>query len=162
MSDIPVVILCGGQNTRMRGATELKKELVEIGGRPILWHVMRIFSAYQFNRFILTLGYEAQQIKRYFLEYEALTRDFTVRLGGAGNGGDIRFHGAVDHPEWTVSLRDTGVHTDKADRVLRVADQLTAAPSFYLRRRRWQRGPGGAGRLSQSAWQVGDGDDGPG
>lgn len=57
MEQIPVVILCGGQGTRMRGSTLTKKELVEIGGRPIIWHVMRIFSAYGYNRFILTLGY---------------------------------------------------------------------------------------------------------
>ena len=79
--DIPVVIFCGGEGTRMRGGTLTKKELVEIGGRPIIWHVMRIFSAHGFNRFVLPLGYEAGQLRRYFLDYEAMTRDFTIRVG---------------------------------------------------------------------------------
>jgi glucose-1-phosphate cytidylyltransferase len=81
MEDIPVIIFCGGEGTRMRGGTLTKKELVEIDGRPIIWHVMRIFSAYGFNRFILPLGHEATQIKRYFLDYEAMSNDVTVRVG---------------------------------------------------------------------------------
>ena len=79
--NIPVIIFCGGEGTRMRGGTLTKKELVEIGGRPIIWHVMRIYSAYGFRKFVLPLGYEAGQLKRYFLDYEAMTRDFTVTLG---------------------------------------------------------------------------------
>jgi glucose-1-phosphate cytidylyltransferase len=129
MSDIPVVIFCGGEGTRMRGGTLTKKELVEIGERPIIWHVMRIFSAYGFNRFVLPLGYEAQQIKRYFLNYEGLTRDFTVRVGQRRN--QIAYHGEELHPEWEVSLVDTGRRTDKASRVSRVADYLTG-DRFFL------------------------------
>lgn len=122
MNRLPVVIFCGGEGTRMRGETLTKKELVEIGGRPIIWHVMRIFSAYGFNRFVLPLGYEAQQIKRYFLNYEGLTRDFTVQVGQRRN--HISYHGAELHPEWEVSLVDTGLRTEKASRVARVADYL--------------------------------------
>ncbi|MDX1417905.1 MAG: sugar phosphate nucleotidyltransferase [Candidatus Promineifilaceae bacterium] len=129
MSDIPVVIFCGGEGTRMRGGTLTKKELVEIGDRPIIWHVMRIFSAYGFNRFVLPLGYEAQQIKRYFLNYEGLTRDFTVRVGRRRN--HIAYHGEELHPEWEVTLVDTGRGTDKASRVYRVQDYLTA-DRFFL------------------------------
>lgn len=133
LADIPVVILCGGQSTRMRGDTPLKKELVEIGGRPIIWHVMRVFSAYGFNRFVLTLGYQAEQMKRYFLDYEALSRDFTVQLGGpAGHGGrpQLTYHGPAGHPEWEVVLADTGLNTDKATRIARVAHHLTADHFF--------------------------------
>lgn len=106
----------------MRGGTLTKKELVEIGGRPIIWHVMRIFSAHGFHRFVLPLGYEAQQIKRYFLNYEGMTRDFTVKVGRRRN--HIAYHGEELHPEWQVSLVDTGLRTDKASRVARVADYL--------------------------------------
>ena len=122
--DIPVVIFCGGEGTRMRGGTLTKKELVEIGGRPIIWHVMRIFSAHGFNRFVLPLGYEAQQLRRYFLDYEAMTRDFTITLGN--HSGDIAFRGPEQHPEWAVSLVDTGLRTDKAGRISRVIDCLSA------------------------------------
>ncbi len=162
----------------MRGGTLTKKELVEIGGRPIIWHVMRTFSAHGFNRFVLPLGYEAQQLRRYFLDYEAMTRDFTIRLGsptrsegkdplpnplpegegmgaedpllnplpeGEGMGaedprpnsfpggegtGKIAFRGPEQHPEWQVSLVDTGLRTDKAGRIARVAGYLTADRFF--------------------------------
>jgi len=137
--DIPVVIFCGGEGTRMRGGTLTKKELVEIGGRPIIWHVMRIYSAHGFNRFVLPLGYEAQQLRRYFLDYEAMTRDFTIRVGSPslrqgsreGEGtGRMKFRGPEQHPEWDVSLVDTGLRTDKAARIARVADYLTAERFF--------------------------------
>lgn len=125
--NIPVVILCGGQGTRMRGSTLTKKELVEIGGQPIIWHVMRIFSAFGHNRFILTLGYGGEQLKRYFLHYEAMQRNFTVQIGGpAHHGGrpQLQYHGTSDHPEWEVCLIDTGLHTEKASRIARVAEHL--------------------------------------
>lgn len=129
MEDIPVVIFCGGEGTRMRGGTLTKKELVEIDDRPIIWHVMRIFSAYGHNRFILPLGHEAAQIKRYFLNYEAMTRDFTVRVGKRRR--HVSFHGDETQPEWEVSLVDTGLQTDKASRVAKVASYLDA-DRFFL------------------------------
>ena len=107
----------------MRGGTLTKKELVEINGRPIIWHVMRIFSAYGHNRFVLPLGYEAAQIKRYFLNYEAMTRDFTVRVGKRRR--HVSFHGEEDHPEWVVSLVDTGLQTDKASRLAKLNRHAT-------------------------------------
>ena len=112
----------------MKGGTLTKKELVEIDGRPIIWHVMRIFSSYGFNNFVLPLGYEAQQIKRYFLNYEAMSRDFTVRVGRRRN--EIAYHGGESHPVWEVSLVDTGQRTDKASRVARVADYLKSERFF--------------------------------
>lgn len=125
MKQIPVVILCGGQGTRMRGQTLTKKELVQIGGRPVLWHVMRIFSAHGFNRFILTLGYESQQIRRYFLDYEAMTRDLSLRLGFKVGENRLEFQSENDHPDWEVFLCETGLRTDKASRVARVRQHLT-------------------------------------
>ena len=131
MEDIPVVIVCGGQGTRMRGSTSRKKELVEIGGRPILWHVMRIFSAHGCRRFVLALGYGQDQIRRYFLEYEPMMRDVTLQLGGSGNGRSrTTFHGEFTHPTWDVSLIDTGLNTEKASRIAKVADYLDADRFF--------------------------------
>jgi glucose-1-phosphate cytidylyltransferase len=129
MADIPVIIFCGGEGTRMRGGTLTKKELVEIDGRPIIWHVMRIFSAYGYNRFILPLGHEAAQIKHYFLNYEAMSSDFTVRVGKRRRF--VSFHGQESHPEWEVSLVDTGLDTDKASRIARVAHYIDA-DRFFL------------------------------
>jgi glucose-1-phosphate cytidylyltransferase len=86
---LPVVVLCGGEGTRMRGSTPTKKELVQVGGRPIIWHVMKIYAAYGHTHFILTLGHRAQDLKRYFLEYESTSRDFTVRLGRSGAITDV-------------------------------------------------------------------------
>src|SRR5438093_8106971 len=78
----PVVILCGGKGTRLREETEFKpKPMVEIGGRPILWHVMRNFAAHGFNEFLICLGYRGELIREYFLHYGAMSRDFTVLLG---------------------------------------------------------------------------------
>jgi glucose-1-phosphate cytidylyltransferase len=131
MEDIPVVIVCGGQGTRMRGSTSRKKELVEVGGRPILWHVMRIFSAHGCHRFVLALGHGQDQIRRYFLEYEPMTRDMTVQLGGPSNGrSHTTYHGEITHPTWDVSLIDTGLNTEKASRITRVADYLNADRFF--------------------------------
>ena len=126
--DIPVVIFCGGQGTRMRGGSATKKELVEIGGRPIIWHVMRIYSSFGFNRFILPLGYEAQQIKSYFLHYEAMSRNFTIEVGQRKNR--VTYHGEEAHPEWQVSLVDTGLHTEKASRLVKIADYIKAKRFF--------------------------------
>ena len=80
-ASIPVVILCGGQGTRLAEQTEVRpKPLVEIGGRPILWHIMKHYSRYGFNEFVLALGYKGDQIKRFFRDYHALGRDMTISL----------------------------------------------------------------------------------
>jgi glucose-1-phosphate cytidylyltransferase len=101
-----VVILCGGQGTRLRQETEVRpKPMVEIGGRPILWHIMKLYAHYGLKEFVLCLGYKGYQIKEFFLNYEARMKDFTVRLGAAPA---VKFHNG--HPEegWTVTLAETG------------------------------------------------------
>lgn len=126
MSDIPVVIMCGGQGTRM-GNTLTKKELIDIGGRPLLWHVMRIFSAYGHNRFILALGHQADQVRRYFLEYESMTRDVTIQLANPNSGDGhphVAFSGDYGHPPWEVTMVDTGLETERAARLAKLADYL--------------------------------------
>jgi glucose-1-phosphate cytidylyltransferase len=128
---IPVVILCGGQGTRMRGQTATKKELVRVGEQPIIWHVMRIFSTYGHNRFILTLGYQAEQMKHYFLDYNLMARDFAISLG---NNADEKttplLLNELDHPTWEVILADTGLHTEKASRIAKVSQHIEAERFF--------------------------------
>lgn len=126
MNDIPVVIMCGGSGTRF-GNTLTKKELVDIGGRPLLWHVMRIFSAYGHNRFVLALGHMGDQVRRYFLEYEAMTRDTTIHLAGVGevNGRSrLSFGGEYEHDPWEITLVDTGLETGRAARLLQLERYL--------------------------------------
>ncbi len=104
-----------------------KKELIDIGGRPLLWHVMRIFSAFNYNHFVLALGHHGEQIRRYFLEYEAMTSDTTIYLAPNedGNGRSrLTFQGGRDHAPWKISMVDTGLETEKAARVARLADYL--------------------------------------
>lgn len=105
VESIPVVILCGGMGTRLAEQTEIRpKPMVEIGGQPILWHIMKHYSYYGFNEFILALGYKGEQIKRYFLDFYTLGRDFTVTLE---NG---KVHTIKDNKvdPWRVHLVDTG------------------------------------------------------
>jgi len=128
MSDrLPVVILCGGQGQRMKGSTSTKKELVEIGGRPILWHVMRIYATYDQTRFILTLGHQAEDIKRYFLEYKPMSYDFTVRLG---QPDATTFHERQPMQDWEITLADTGLDTMKGSRIYRIRDYIDTDTFF--------------------------------
>ncbi len=126
-SSIPVVILCGGEGTRMRGSTPIKKELVEVGGRPIIWHVMKIYATHGHTRFILTLGYRAEDIKQYFLEYEPMSCDFTVRLD---RSGAISYHQSNAEENWKVTLAYTGLHTNKGSRIYRVAQYIDSDTFF--------------------------------
>jgi glucose-1-phosphate cytidylyltransferase len=124
---LPVVILVGGKGTRMQGDTPTKKELVEVGERPILWHVMKIFAAYGHTHFILTLGYQAEALKRYFLDFEPMSHDFTLQLG---NSGHIQYHQREHQEDWHVTMIDTGLHTEKGSRVRRVAPYIEADTFF--------------------------------
>ncbi len=102
-----VVILCGGQGTRLREETEFRpKPLVDIGGRPILLHIMKLYAHYGFTEFVLCLGYKGGMIKEHFLNYEAMNNDFTVSLGASRN---IVHHGSHDEEGFSVTLADTGL-----------------------------------------------------
>jgi glucose-1-phosphate cytidylyltransferase len=80
-SEVPVVILCGGMGTRLREETEYRpKPLVEVGGRPVLWHIMKIYGSQGYKRFVLCLGYKGEMIRQYFLNYRLMTRNFTLQL----------------------------------------------------------------------------------
>lgn len=119
----PVVILCGGLGTRLREETEYRpKPMVEIGGRPILWHIMKAYAAAGFTDFVLCLGYKGEVIKEYFLNYEAMHNDCTVSLG---KPGAIEYHSRHDEQHWRVTLADTGAQTMTGARIKRVARYLT-------------------------------------
>jgi glucose-1-phosphate cytidylyltransferase len=116
-SKIPVVVLCGGQGTRIREASEkLPKPLINIGSQPILWHIMKLYGFHGFRRFILCLGYKAWDIKQYFLEYEEMMSDFTVRVG---NEREYLSRESLD--DWEVSLVDTGIETGTGGRIEKVS-----------------------------------------
>jgi glucose-1-phosphate cytidylyltransferase len=114
---IPVVILCGGAGTRLSEQTETRpKPLVEIGGRPILWHIMKHYSRYGFNEFVLALGYKGDQIKRYFLGYHAVWQDITVDLAD----GSVSPLSGNKEP-WKIHLVDTGESTLTGGRLRQLA-----------------------------------------
>lgn len=113
-----VVILCGGMGTRLREETEYRpKPLVEIGGRPIVWHIMKMYSHYGYKEFILCLGYKGWLIKEYFINYEMMNKDFTVEIG---RRSDIRFHNGQEEEGWQVTLAETGLNSMTGSRVKQV------------------------------------------
>jgi len=122
-TDIPVIILCGGLGTRLREETEYKpKPMVEIGGKPILWHIMKIYSFYGFTNFILALGYKGSMIKNYFLNYKYFNNDFSINLGTY----DTWQYGKNDEDErkWKVTLIDTGETTMTGARIKKCAEYI--------------------------------------
>ena len=122
---IPVVILCGGKGTRM-GDRTIPKPLVEIGGRPVLWHVMKIYAAQGFTDFVLALGYRGDLIKRYFLEYDWQSRDFTLALG---DGAPV-YHTPNDTTNWRITFAETGLETMTGARIRKVARYIDT-PRFF-------------------------------
>lgn len=113
-----VVILCGGLGTRLREETEFRpKPMVEVGGRPILWHVMKMFAHHGLTDFVCCLGYKGNQIKEYFLNYEAMNSDFTVALG---DRKPISYHTTHQEQNFKVSLVDTGQDSMTGGRVKRI------------------------------------------
>lgn len=117
-----VVILCGGMGTRLREETEYRpKPMVQVGGRPILWHIMKIYAHYGFKDFIICLGYKGDMIKEYFLNYEAMNNDFTIPLGNYSN---IQYHSNHQERDWCVTLADTGEETQTGARVKRIENYI--------------------------------------
>jgi glucose-1-phosphate cytidylyltransferase len=121
-----VVILCGGQGTRLREETEFRpKPLVSVGERPILWHIMKLFSHADLRDFVLCLGYRGNMIKEYFLNYEAMNNDFTICLG---KRQAVHFHEAHAEQDFHVCLADTGQETMTGGRLKRVARYIDSDP----------------------------------
>jgi glucose-1-phosphate cytidylyltransferase len=124
------VILCGGHGTRLREETEFRpKPLVEVGPRPILWHIMKHYQHFGFADFVLCLGYRGAMIKDYFLNYEALANDFTIRLG---QPNAVDFHGAHDEGNFSVTCAETGLKTMTGGRLKRIKRFLTPGEPFFL------------------------------
>ena len=116
-----VVILCGGQGTRLREHTEhLPKPLVDVGGRPLIWHIMRGYAHFGFTDFVLCLGYKGWRIKEWFLDHDARMNDVTLELGR----GRPRLHGQEEGRGWKVTLVDTGDAAMTGARVHRVSHLL--------------------------------------
>ena len=115
-----VVILAGGMGSRLSEETETRpKPMVEIGGHPILWHIMKHYAHHSFNEFAIALGYKGEMIKRYFVDYATLSGDLTV---GVGSGSVDRHDGERD--DWVVHLVDTGRDAQTGGRIARLAPVL--------------------------------------
>ncbi|GAB4517669.1 MAG: glucose-1-phosphate cytidylyltransferase [Anaerolineae bacterium] len=113
-----IVILCGGKGTRLQEETEYRpKPLVPIGGKPILWHIMKNFAHHGYTDFVLCLGYRGNMIKEYFLNYEAMNNDFTINLGQS-NG--ITYHSAHQEQDYRVTLAETGLESMTGWRVKQI------------------------------------------
>jgi glucose-1-phosphate cytidylyltransferase len=113
-----VVVLCGGLGTRLREETEYRpKPMAEIGGRPILWHIMKTYAHFGLRDFVLCLGYRGNMIKDYFLNYEAMNTDFTICLGEKSR---IAYHEPHREQGFSVTLADTGLETMTGGRIKRV------------------------------------------
>jgi glucose-1-phosphate cytidylyltransferase len=124
-----VIILCGGKGTRLSEETVSKpKPMVEIGGMPILWHIMKIYSHYGYNRFILALGYKGEQIKQYFYNYRITGADFSLKMDP---GYDIEYLNHSDEKHWEIVFVDTGEETLKGGRIKRVEEYIKT-DEFHL------------------------------
>jgi glucose-1-phosphate cytidylyltransferase len=125
------VILCGGRGSRLREhGTSIPKALIEIGGRPILWHLLKLYVHHGFADFILCLGYLGHDIKRYFLEQHWLNADFTLRLATSGDFHLHRQHS--DDDDWELTFAETGLDTNTGGRVKRIASYLGDDEDFFV------------------------------
>ena len=130
LKHMKVVILCGGRGTRLREETEFKpKPMVLVGDCPILWHIMKLYSHYGFNDFILCLGYKGEMIKDYFLNYDEANHDFTLNLGPEGKQ---IIHHEKETPRWNITFADTGLDCETGSRIKRIEKYLDDDKNFFL------------------------------
>jgi len=123
------VLLAGGLGTRMGSESTLRpKPMVEVGGKPILWHIMKILSHAGIKEFIICAGYKAEYISNYFVNYARINADFTVKLGEKTS---VTYHGDWhDEADWTVTVANTGRDTMTGGRVKRIRDYVGDEPFF--------------------------------
>ena len=115
------IILAGGVGSRLAEETEVRpKPMVEIGYRPILWHILKIYAHYGFKDFLIALGYKGEHIKRYMADYASLSTDLTVDVGK----GTVETHQPTETEDWRVTLVDTGRHTETGGRMLKLLPHL--------------------------------------
>ena len=125
-----VVILCGGKGTRIRGVDDdLPKPLIPIGHYPIVWHIMRSYAYYDYNDFVLCLGYKGEVIKNFFLNYRAMASDFTIDFS---NNHQLDFDKADEQIDWQVTLADTGQETLTGSRIKKIQHFIGDDDMFML------------------------------
>ncbi|MFJ9450899.1 glucose-1-phosphate cytidylyltransferase [Herbaspirillum sp. NPDC101397] len=125
-----VVILCGGQGTRIRDVSDnLPKPMIPVGGLPILWHIMKYYATWGHKDFVLCLGYMGKSIKDFFLNYEQNTRDFSLVLGGAKS---IEYHTEHKEADWRVTLAETGLDALTGARIKRIRKYIGDDENFML------------------------------
>ncbi|HEX75399.1 MAG TPA: glucose-1-phosphate cytidylyltransferase [Dehalococcoidia bacterium] len=123
------IILCGGRGVRLQEETEFRpKPMVEIGGKPMLWHIMEIYSHYGYNRFILALGYKGEHIKKYFYDYRIVSSDFTLVMNPHK---PPKIHSVPDECDWEITFVDTGLDTLKGGRIKRL-EKYIKSDNFHL------------------------------
>ncbi len=128
MKHMKAVILAGGLGTRLREETEIKpKPMVEIGGKPILWHIMKTYSSYGVKDFVICAGYKSEVIRNWLVNFEFLNSDFTLKLSGKS---EIKFHDHLTESNWTITLADTGQQTMTGGRIHKVKKYLDGESFF--------------------------------
>ena len=126
-----VVILCGGKGTRLHEETEFRpKPLVQVGGMPILWHIMKIYSHFGYKEFILCLGYKGYMIKEYFLNFEYMSNDFTLDLRSKTDKIGLCNHSSLE--DWKITFADTGLNTQTGGRISMIEKYVNADEDFFL------------------------------
>jgi len=123
--NIPTIILCGGMGNRLKDETEYKpKPMAEIGGRPILWHIMKIYAHYGYRNFILALGYKGDYVKDYFLKQKYYESDFCLNTKD-GEISNIVPNNNFEKDEFNITLADTGLETPHGERVLKLKKYIS-------------------------------------
>ena len=125
------VILCGGKGTRLKEETEFKpKPMVEVGGRPLLWHIMKMYAHYGYNQFILALGYKGDYIKNFFLNQKSFTTDFTLKTKDYKKRFYFESRKEVD--EFEITFVDTGLETEIGERILRCQKYIPEKDKYFM------------------------------
>src|SRR3989344_2295464 len=128
MKFMKAVILCGGRGTRLRDETEFKpKPLIEVGGMPILWHIMKIYSHYGVKDFVLCLGYKGQMIKDFFMNLDMYQTDVTFNT----KTKNVKYNTYNDINEWNITFAETGLETGTGGRVKKI-EQYIDEDCFFL------------------------------
>jgi glucose-1-phosphate cytidylyltransferase len=128
------VILCGGYGTRIRDVAEdIPKPMIPIGEYPILWHIMKYYSRFDHKDFVLCLGYKGSSIKDFFINYDFLTRDFTITLGNRETHAQkVTYYNDHSENDWNVTLADTGLNVMTGARVRKIKKYIGNDDTFML------------------------------
>src|SRR3989344_9153913 len=127
---IPVVIFCGGTGTRMKEETEFRpKPMVSLGGRPIIWHIMKIYAHHGFNDFIIALVYKGDYIKDYFVNQKHFAHNFTIHT----KSGQTKFHRKTNNSDdFKITFVDTGLETQPGERILRLEKFIPKEDKYFM------------------------------